>query len=113
MLSFGSAFSSFIPRPFPIPNDRLIAPFWSDIFVLESGNIYYRFSSDENLIEEVGYFIKKYFGEDFTPALLFIATWDRVPPFGGPPDLVSVVFLVIICQSLLSPPLAKILMRHF
>ena len=89
-LSFRSPFTDFSPRPFPLisENDILIAPFWDDIFIIRAGEIYYRFSVDPSLLEEVGGNISDAFSTSFIPSQLFVATWDRVAAIGGLNNLV-------------------------
>ena len=50
--------------------------------------IYYRFSVDPSLLEEVGGNISDAFGTSFIPSQLFVATWDRVAAIGGLNNLV-------------------------
>ncbi len=91
MLSFRSPFSDFTPEAFPLFGPILIAPFWDDINIGQGGSIFFRFSDDEQLLVVVEMLIREAFGSDFSPAMLFIATWDRVPEFGGFSDVVSAV----------------------
>ena len=90
-LSFRSPFRDFSPRPFPLlfEDDILIAPFWDDILISTAGEIYYRFSADPSLLEEVGGNISDAFETSFTPSQLFVATWDRVAAIGTITNLVS------------------------
>ena len=48
--------------------------------------MYYRFSDEDELLGEVGYNISTAFEVTFQPTQLFIATWDRVPIYGGAAD---------------------------
>lgn len=84
MLSFRSPFFDFFPRPFPLSGEVLIAPFWDDFDVRQGGQILFRQTDDEILLERVGSSIN----DDFSPALLFIATWDRVPRFSLPSNVI-------------------------
>ena len=89
VLSFNNSFTFPSAQPLPIPNDILIAPFWADINVELSGQIFYRYSNDTVLLSQVGANISSAFVTNFNPALLFIATWDRVAEFGSNATLVS------------------------
>ena len=51
------------------------------------GQILFRQSVDEILLDVVGSAINEAFMMNFSPSLLFIATWDRVPGFGLPPNV--------------------------
>ena len=41
ILSFGSGVSSYTPTPFPISSNPVVAPFWGDVDIRYSGNVYY------------------------------------------------------------------------
>ena len=73
---------NFVPFPFPLSTgDILIAPFWDDFDVGAGGQILFRQTSDEELLALTGSTINDAFFLDFSPTLLFIATWDGVPGF--------------------------------
>ena len=80
VLSFRSGFYDSSPDPFPLSYYILIAPFWNDVYLYRGGNIFYRFTDDESILNDVGMTIRDAFENDFSPALVFIATWDRVTP---------------------------------
>ena len=87
VLSFGDPFRHFSPELFPLSNhedDVLIAPFWDDIETRDTGDIYFRFSEEEPLINQIGKNISDAFKVSFTPSSLFIATWDGVVSSSGP-----------------------------
>ena len=44
------------------------------------GNVFYRFTDDEYILNDVGMTIRDTFINDFSPTLVFIATWDKVEP---------------------------------
>ncbi len=87
VLSFANFFLDFTPSPFPLTSqdDILIAPFWADhnVGAFMGGQIFFRFSSNSLLLDQVGSIISKGFTTDFTPEVLFIATWDRVAAFAA------------------------------
>lgn len=88
VLSFRSPFFDFVPRPFPLStNEILIAPFWDDFNVLQGGQILFRQSNDGDLLTQVGTAISDAFMWEFSPTLLFIATWDGVPGFATPSNV--------------------------
>ena len=89
IISFRSAFASFIPRMFPILGSPLIAPFWDDVNIISFGNIYYRQTSDTTLLRRARDQLQELFPSsgNYTPSTLFIATWDRVAQFGGGPQV--------------------------
>ena len=76
--------------PFPLltTNATLIAPFLDDVDITSRGEIFFRFSVDETLLNEVAFNISQAFGINFSPSLLFIATWNRVAGYERPAFLV-------------------------
>ena len=83
VLSFRGRFYDSSPDPFPLSlsyYNVLIAPFWNYVSLYRGGSVFFRFTDDESILEEVGMTIRDAFENDFSPTLLFIATWDRVAP---------------------------------
>ena len=90
LLSFRSPFTSFSSRPFPLLSSALIAPFWDDLNVRNGGQILFRLSDNDALLNRVGSTINDALDDDFFyPGLLFVATWDRIPEFGRDPSIVN------------------------
>ena len=80
VISFRFPFVTINPSSFPLPtNDVLIAPFWDIIETFFGGRVLFRLTDDEDLLTQVGATINEAFMVDFSPALLLIVTWDRVP----------------------------------
>ena len=91
VVSFGYDFTDSISRPFPLStSDILLAPFWDDSNVEIGGQILFRLSDNQTLLYQVGYIIYDHLEYYFTPTMLFIVTWNRIPEFGGSPNIVSV-----------------------
>ena len=67
-------------------NDAVIAPFWVDIATGVNGDVWYHQSTNSTLLNRASIEIRNAFpaqeSVDFTATLLFIATWERVVPFG-------------------------------
>ena len=60
---------------------HVVAPFFS---VSEVGaEVFYRYTDDETLLDEVTSYIDDAFDSGFYPAVLFIATWNRVMEYAG------------------------------
>lgn len=80
ILSIRQTFGSFIPRSFPLNNidHVLIALYWDVHDLRNQGQILYRVSQDQPLLQEVGTNISQAFSTSFTPTRLFIATFDEV-----------------------------------
>ena len=92
VISFRAAFNYYHSRPFPITtNDILIAPFWDytsfrDFFHLQgSGQVLFRLSDNQTLLNEVGSTINDIDTLEFvfTPTMLFIVTWNGIPQYYG------------------------------
>ena len=74
MISFRDTFEESRPRKFPYGNVPLMAPFWDN----KPGDVLYRISNNQTLLDKVSSHIADAFSE-FSPTMLFIATWNRVP----------------------------------
>ena len=87
VVSFGSPFFDSQPEVFPLlsRNSKVIAPFWDFNSATIDGfrNVLFRLTEDEALLNQAGSMITNAFGFEFSPSLLFIATWDRVELFPG------------------------------
>ena len=92
VVSFGDPFTD---PPFPLLSTSviLIAPFWDDYNVEIGGQILFRLSDNQTLFNQVGSIINDTLEYDFTPMMLFIVTWDRIPEFGGSSNIVSVIIM--------------------
>uniref|UniRef100_K1QM71 Sushi, nidogen and EGF-like domain-containing protein 1 n=1 Tax=Magallana gigas TaxID=29159 RepID=K1QM71_MAGGI len=80
-----SGVSTYTPDPFPIANDaRMIAPFWADIDTTRGGAVWYRETTNADLLDrttkEVTNNYPNFFR--FKASWIFIATWDRVAFYG-------------------------------
>ncbi|XP_014377682.1 sushi, nidogen and EGF-like domain-containing protein 1 isoform X1 [Alligator sinensis] len=86
IISFLKEVSQFTPVAFPISKDRrVVAAFWADVDNRRAGDVYYRESKDQALLERATKDIGQYFPEfpEFSAQWVFIATWYRVTFFGG------------------------------
>ena len=77
ILSFNSR-NYWQPQRFTLLNIPLIAPFW--LRFQNSGNVYFRKTSDAILLQRARDQLHKLFpsSDNFTPTILFIATWERL-----------------------------------
>ena len=101
VVSFGDPFTNPSSSPFPLStNDILIAPFWDDSNVESGGQVLFRLSDNQTLLKQVGSIINDRLEYDFTPTMLFIVTWNRIPEFRGSPDIVSVIIITYSCNYL-------------
>ena len=94
VVSFGANFTDYNTRPFPLStSDILLAPFWDDSNVVIGGQVLFRLSDDQTLLNQVGSIINNTLEYNFTPMMLFIVTWDRIPKFVGSYIIVSVIIM--------------------
>ena len=98
VLSFRLSFLDFSSRPFPLSTDVLIAPFWDDSDVRQGGQVLYRLSDNGTLLNQVEFTINDTLGGDFSPQLLFIATWIRIPEFNNDRSRVSWLDYQCVCM---------------
>ncbi|KAM9008408.1 sushi, nidogen and EGF-like domain-containing protein 1 isoform 3-T3 [Ara ararauna] len=86
IISFLKEVSQFTPVAFPISKDRrVVAAFWADVDNRRAGDVYYRESTEQSILERASGDIAQYFPEfpGFSAQWVFIATWYRVTFFGG------------------------------
>lgn len=95
IISFGEEVTAFQPDPFPLPNIKVIAPFWADVDTTGIGTVWYRVTSDAVLLDRARSDVLQnpilFPGVDlqnFFPTLLLIATWDHVGYFDQQTDKV-------------------------
>ena len=89
VVSFGATFTNYGSRLFPLStSDILIAPFWDYFNVENGGQVLFRLSDDQALLNKVGSIIKYTLEFDFTPTMLFIVTWSGIPAFFGSLNIV-------------------------
>ena len=80
-MSLESSYTEFMSQVFPIANRMLIAPFWDDSNNEDEGQIYYRLSTDQSLIDQVSTQIGDAFEVNFIPQSVFVTTWYTLPNF--------------------------------
>ena len=86
VLSFGTSYARAVGTNFNIlSSPPIIAPFWDDVDIRRGGTIYYRQDSNSTIMELVQKALVSEYPEaaSFQPSLVFVATWDRVEPFGS------------------------------
>ena len=73
--------SQYTPDSFPLDNSQeLIAPYWADVDTRGTGIIWYRDTTDPDLLERADSEIRQAFPTllRYESEFLFIATWDHV-----------------------------------
>ena len=88
-----------MPLRFPFISFPLIAPLWDDVSITRFGNIFYRVTSNVTLLQRARDQLQELFPSsgNFTPTILFIATWDRVTQQSG---VGAQVHMPIVCLLL-------------
>ena len=89
VISFLQTVSTYTPNPFPLANDaRMIAPFWADIDTRKGGTVWYRESTNKQLLDRATDEVRAYFPKfmKFRASWIFIATWDHVTFYGCSED---------------------------
>lgn len=86
MISFLVQVSQYTPDTFPLDgNRRLVAPFWADVNTNNGGEVFYRETTDPNLLQQATDDVKSvYVGQrKFRATWLLVATWYKVAFYGA------------------------------
>ena len=86
MISFLVQVSQYTPDPFPLGDDRrLVAPFWADVDTTNGGQVFYRETTDSQLLKRATNDVTATFVDHrkFKATWLFVATWYEVAFFGA------------------------------
>lgn len=92
-ISFGSAYSNFIPQRFPI-HTPLIAPYWADADTRpeNGGTVWYRESTRQEDRDRAQRDVRALCrNARLVPRLVFIATWDHVGYWPEQTDRVLII----------------------
>ncbi|XP_068098424.1 uncharacterized protein [Hyperolius riggenbachi] len=97
LLSLQSHIGQYTPQPLPVSlGNPFLAVFWADINNQVAGDIYYRQSTDPDLLHQVSSDIRTHFHkEDFTAQWAFVATWHRVAYYGSKTNKVNTFQAVV------------------
>lgn len=99
ILSFGSSFTSFQPTPLPFVSPPLIAPFWADFDLRKGGNVFYRQTTQSDILQQIAIIPSQISEFQFVPTLAFIATWAAVPAFDGRFQGLTNTFQVVLATD--------------
>lgn len=86
VISFSVQVSQFTPEAFPLSDSRsFIAPLWADVHNGIRGDVYYRESTEAEILERATQDVRRHFKNlpTFTAHWVFIATWHQVTFYGG------------------------------
>ena len=76
----------------------MIAPFWADVDTRGTGNVFYRQTTDPNLLARATNEIKSAFrtSSNTTITNLLIVTWDAVGYYSQHTDKVCKMYIIIV-----------------
>ncbi|XP_077113493.1 alpha-tectorin-like [Ranitomeya variabilis] len=85
VISFNMAVSQYTPDAFPLSNgETFVTPFWGDVDNDLGGTVYYRESTDPDLLQKISEDMKKHLPElHYKATWAFVATWDKVAYYGS------------------------------
>ena len=98
-MSFNGAFRANNPDPLPISFIQFVAPFWADVDIRGTGQVFYRQTTDPDLLDRATSEIRAAYPayKYFNITHLFIATWDRVGYFSRHSYKVQYVAMSVYC----------------
>ena len=77
-LSFGQAWSLYVPTQFPIPTYPVVAIYQADVDTRGIGSVWYRITQNATLLAKAANDIRSLTGTSASLQWLFIATWEHV-----------------------------------
>ncbi|NXS59617.1 TECTA protein, partial [Brachypteracias leptosomus] len=85
VISFDTRVSQYTPEPFPLADGRpFVTPFWADVDNVRGGDIFYRQSTQRDLLETITRDINRYFPNlPYVASWAFVATWEHVAYYGS------------------------------
>ncbi|CAJ0961123.1 unnamed protein product, partial [Ranitomeya imitator] len=102
LLSFYWPIWQYVPEQLPVVtyNNPFLAVFWADVDNRFAGDIYYRMSTDPELLARATSDIRMYFRhKNFTANWAFVATWDRVPYYAAIDKKVNTFQCVLVTDG--------------
>ena len=95
LLSFRTPSTYYIPVKFPLTNAIFIAPFWNEVDIKLAGQVLYRLSTNQSLLDAFQVHINESLDVYFPPKFLVIATWNRVAQLGGNSSVVHIDNVIV------------------
>lgn len=83
-VTFSNSLIQFTSEPFPINGSQeIIAPFWTDIDTTNGGNLWYRTTTDNAVLQQGSNETRTLFPEftDFSASWMMIVTWKDVAAY--------------------------------
>lgn len=84
-VTFESSLSQFVANSFPISGShKIIAPFWTDIDIRNGGQLWYRLTTQDLMLEQGTSEIRNLFPHilSFAASWIMVVTWENVAVFG-------------------------------
>ena len=84
IISFNNSYNDYTPTPLPTSPNQFIAPFWANVDISGTGEVYYRQTNDSLLIARATDEIQTAFPMSHNVEItsLFIVTWNAVGYYG-------------------------------
>ncbi|CAN2391630.1 Nidogen-like [Pristimantis euphronides] len=85
VISFNTAVSQYTPDAFPLTNgETFVTPFWGDVDNDLGGDVYYRESTEPELMQKITEDMKKHLPNlHYESTWAFVATWHEVAYYGS------------------------------
>ena len=86
LISFGASYREWVPEPFPLSSAIVVAPFWDDIQLTETGVAQYNIITSANgstIIDQVESFLKTNQSVELDLDWVIVAKWVNVCPYGN------------------------------
>lgn len=84
-VTFESSLSQYVASSFPISGShKIIAPFWTDIDIRNGGQLWYRLTTQDLMLEQGASEIRNLFPHilSFAASWIMVVTWGNVAVFG-------------------------------
>ena len=80
MISFKKPLNLFTLASFPVDNEDVIAPYWTDIDITDTGNVFFRESVEDEMLDKISNEIRTANVKlaNYKAHWAFIVTWDHV-----------------------------------
>ena len=100
IVSLNNSYNSYIPTLLPQNGSKFIAPYWADVDLRGTGQIYYRQTKNPTLLARATKQMQKTlcFSQNLIVTSLFIVTWDAVGYFNKHTDKVRLCNLICACM---------------
>ena len=97
----GTSFAGYLPVLFPLSSAEVIAPFWDDIVLTNTGIVEYGIVTTSNVINKVETFLKLNQNVNLDLDWVMVAKWVNVCPYGNI-NCVQVNYTIHIFYNMLS-----------